>query len=121
MQFLKRHALAAIFVVLLLVGGSIDWTLHTISGSPRREQYYGLFRGHLVWGSYNGDDPTVPIPLFRPWEDELHTPTLGRKLEWGRGSYPTINHFEAAVPLYLPLLVIAAWVAFRELKRRKAS
>lgn len=118
MQLLKRHPYAAVLAVILLVCGSIDWTSHTISGSPRTEKYYGLFRGHIVWGFYGGEDQTL-IPMFRPWEDRLHSPSLGRKLEWGRGSFPTIDHFEAAIPIYLPLLAIVGWVTFRELKRRK--
>lgn len=84
---LKRHPYAAIAGVLLLVLGSIDWTSHSIGGTPRAESYYGLFRGHIVWGYYGGEDQSL-IPIFRPWEDELHFPTLGRKLEWGRGSSP---------------------------------
>jgi len=118
MQFQMRHPYAATAVVVLLLLGSVDWTSHSIGGTPRAESYYGLFRGHIVCGYYGGEDQSL-IPIFRPWDNELHFPTLGRKLEWGRGSFPTIPHFEAAIPLYLLLLALVVWVTFIEFKRRK--
>ena len=100
----------------------IDWTSWAISGSPRWERYYGLDRGHFVMGSIR-HTPNITQPRVfytdGPGTKPLHFPTLGRKLEWGRGSFPTIPHFEAAIPIYLPLFAIIGWVTFRELKRRK--
>lgn len=66
MQFLKRHSYAAIAVVLLPVLGSIDWTSHSTGGTPRAESYYGLFRGHIVWGYYGGARGTTNV-ISRAW------------------------------------------------------
>lgn len=122
-QLLKRHPYAATFVGLLLVCSMIDWTSWAISeDAPPWERYYGLDRGHFVAGSIRHTPDITQSRVFYtdgPGTKPLHFPNLGRKLEWGRGSFPTIPHWEMAIPIYLPLLAVMGWVTFRELRRRK--
>ena len=122
MQFLKRHPYAAILVVLLLFCSFVDWTLWTMSGSPRSERYYGLSQGHFIGGHIIHSDPTDNYAFFSGARVGLrfHSPSLGRELTWTRRDVPTrADVFEGVIPIYLPLLAIAAWIILRELTRRK--
>ena len=122
MQFLKRHPYAAVLVGLLLVCSFVDWTSWTMSGSRRSECYYGLLQGHFFGGYITHSDPTDEYAFFSGERGGLrfHSPSLGREWKWGQLEVPsTVKISDAAIPIYAPLLAVAAWVTFRELKRRK--
>jgi hypothetical protein len=120
MQFLKRHPYATALVGLLLLCGAIDLTFWNMEGSPPTERYYGLSQGYFIGGFLTHEDPKDRHPFFSDPEGQLrfHSPSLGGEWKWREFEVPTKGKFsEAAIPIYAPLLALAAWVIFRELIR----
>jgi hypothetical protein len=124
MQFLKRHPYAAILMGLLLLCSSIDLTSWKMEGSPPTERYYGLSQGHFIGGSVTHEDPKERYPFFSDPKGQLRfrSPSLGREWKWRQFELPTRGKFsEAAIPIYAPLLVLGAWVIFREFWKRRTT
>jgi len=107
---------------LLLLCSATDLTFWNMEGSPPTERFYGLSQGYFIGGSVTHENAKDRHPFYSNPEGQLrfHSPSLGGEWRWRDFEVPTRGKFsEAAIPIYAPLLAVAAWVILRELTRRK--